>query len=196
MTTYTSETLKAEISSTLLVDVLENKMWWDGILTGLIWNLKAKEGVYSVAQLKKLKKIITTKYFEMKKERPEEFPPAGEGSKKAMQKLRAKYPNEIRLGKYFVVQHALANRTVHSRNLWEILLARKFVNKKSESPHWMGTVFSDLRDEGILEKTSEYHSYSDPARNINERTVAVWQLRKDVDEIKLKEYREEPAITP
>lgn len=68
---------------------------------------------------------------------------------------------------------ARAHGTVHSRMVRASLEAKGLVHP-DEKEFWIGAVFRDPR----FEWTGERYSYSDPARNVHERTVKVWRLKE------------------
>jgi hypothetical protein len=119
----------------------------------------------------------------------EELPPAGTGTKEAMATLKATRPLHIEWGMYFAVKIALRKRTVHSREVWEAMLAEKIINGDGKA-FWLGAVFKELKEKNILKKTGHMHTYSDESRGIHERTVALWELNDMAD---LTPYRTPPA---
>jgi hypothetical protein len=68
---------------------------------------------------------------------------------------------------------ARAQGTVHSRQVREAMRQQGLLLDESASEFWLGAVF---RGEGWV-WTGQWHTHSDAARNIHERTVKVWKLR-------------------
>ena len=108
-----------------------------------------------------------------------------EGTKKAMQQLEAKYPDQIGQACRVAVKIAKRKLTVHSREVREEMERQGLVGPDTGAEFWLGPVFGRLVREKILSKTGQKYKYSDPARGIHEREVTIWQL---VDGADTKEY--------
>lgn len=103
--------------------------------------------------------------------------------------LNATYSQKIAWGEYLAVRLAKKNITVHSRALREELVKEKIIPEESgQKEFWLGAVFNNLRNEGVLEKNGTF-KYSDKARNIHERTITSWQLTRTA---KLDRFKEAP----
>ena len=120
------------------------------------------------------------------------LPPAGTGTREAMTQLKKNHPLKIQWGMHYAVKIALKKRTVHSREVWDALLADGIIKGDSKA-FWLGAVFRELKDESILRKTGHSYTYSDEARNIHERTVSLWEINEKAD---LTPYRTEPTEKP
>ena len=117
---------------------------------------------------------------------------AGTGTKKAMAALSQKYPLVIQWAMHYAVKIALRKLTVHSREVWDELLKDDIIDGRGKA-FWLGAVFRTLKDAGVLVKTGLRYKYSDEARNIHEREVALWQLNEKAD---LTPYRIAPTEKP
>lgn len=118
-----------------------------------------------------------------------EIPPAGTGTRTAMQTLKNTRPLEIQWGCFYAVKIALKKRTVHSRDVWDAMLADGIIKGYGKA-FWLGTVFKTLKTEGVLTKTLHSYTYSDEARGIHERTIPLWELNEKAD---LTAYRTAPT---
>lgn len=118
----------------------------------------------------------------------EKDPVAGTGTKKAMERLRLSHPLKIRWGCFYAVKIAMRKLTVHSREVWDAMLADGIIDGDGKA-FWLGAVFRELKDAGVLVKTGNRYKYSDESRNIHEREVALWQLNEKAD---LTPYRVAP----
>lgn len=117
---------------------------------------------------------------------------AGTGTKTAMAELKRAHPLRIQWGMHYAVKIALRKLTVHSREVWEALLADQIITEDGKA-FWLGAVFRELKDAGILVKTGNRYKYSDEKRNIHEREIALWQLNDQAD---LTPYRIAPTEKP
>lgn len=111
-----------------------------------------------------------------------------EGTNKAMAHLRYSHAYKIAYGKYVAVRIALKKLTVHSRDVRDAMFAEGVIDG-AEAEFWLGTVFKDLRDEGILKWTGQMYKYTDADRNIHERSVKLWEYVEKAD---VKAYLEAP----
>lgn len=119
-------------------------------------------------------------------------PRGGTGTNQAIATLVATKPLLIQWGQHIAVQLALKKRTVHSREVWDELRRAGIITEEGKA-FWLGAVFRELKDAGVLKKTGHTYSYSDEARGIHERTVALWELNEEAD---LTEYRVAPTKRP
>jgi hypothetical protein len=117
---------------------------------------------------------------------------AGTGTRAAMERLQATKPLHIQWGMHYAVKIALRKLTVHSREVWDALIADGIITGEGRA-HWLGAVFRELRDGGVLTKTGNRYKYSDEERNIHEREVALWEINPKAD---LTPYRLEPKEKP
>lgn len=122
----------------------------------------------------------------------EDTAPAGTGTKEAMALLKGTKPNHIAWGAHYAVKIALRKRTVHSQEVFAEMLADKIITGEGKA-FWLGAVFRELKDAGVLRKTLHTYSYSNEARNTHERTVALWELNEAAD---LTPYRTAPEKKP
>lgn len=113
---------------------------------------------------------------------------AGDGTREAMVRLKASKPLHIQWGMHYAVKIAMRKLTVHSREVWDEM-AKDEVLPKQGSAFWLGAVFRELKDLGVLVKTGLRYKYSDETRNIHEREVHLWQLNDKAD---LTPYRIAP----
>ena len=116
----------------------------------------------------------------------------GTGTNQAVAALVATRPLHVQWGMHVAVKLAMKKRTVHSREVWDELLRDGIITEEGKA-FWLGAVFRELKDVGVLKKTGHTYSYSDEARGIHERTVALWELVEDAD---LTEYRVAPTRKP
>lgn len=114
---------------------------------------------------------------------------AGDGTREAMVRLKASKPLHIQWGMHYAVKIAMRKLTVHSREVWDEM-AKDGVLPAHGSAFWLGAVFRELKDLGILVKTGLRYKYSDETRNIHEREVHLWQLNDKAD---LTPYRIAPT---
>jgi len=108
-----------------------------------------------------------------------------EGTKKAMQQLEAKYPEQIVNACRVAVKIAKRKLTVHSREVREEMERQGLVGPDTGAEFWLGAAMGRLVREKILSKTGQKYKYSDASRGIHEREVQIWQL---VDGADTKEY--------
>ena len=121
-----------------------------------------------------------------------DLPPAGTGTREAMELLRTTKSLAIQWGMHYAVKIALRKLTVHSREVWDEM-ERDGVLPTHGKAFWLGAVFRELKDAGVLVKTGHCFKYSDEARNIHERTIPLWQLNEKAD---LTPYRQPPKEKP
>ena len=121
-----------------------------------------------------------------------DLPPAGTGTQEAMGVLKETKGLAIRWGMYYAVKIAMRKLTVHSRDVWDAM-DRDGVLPTHGKAFWLGAVFRELKDAGVLVKTGHFFKYSDEARNIHEQTVPLWQLNEKAD---LTNYRQPPQEKP
>lgn len=118
---------------------------------------------------------------------------ARSGTEKAMNLLNATQADKIAWGEYLAVRIAKRGLSVHSRSLREELVKEKIIPEESaQKEYWLGAVFNNLRNEGVIEKNGTF-KYSDPSRNIHERTVTIWQLTRSANLERFKEAPKRPG---
>lgn len=110
------------------------------------------------------------------------------GTNQAMAHLRFSHAYKIAYGKYVAVRIALKKLTVHSRDVRDAMFAEGIIDG-AEKEFWLGTVFKDLRDEGVLKWTGQMHKYTDAERGIHERTIKLWEY---VEKAEVAKYLEPP----
>lgn len=95
-------------------------------------------------------------------------------TEEAMGVLNATRPDYIAIGREIAIKLAGMFGEVHSRQVRDVMEKLGYLGKfENEKDFWLGSVF---RNEAF-EWTGKYHTYSDPERNIHERTVKVWRLK-------------------
>lgn len=112
------------------------------------------------------------------------------GTKKAMELLEANHPTEIQLARRIAVEIAQSRLTVHSRMVRDEMARRGLIGPDTGSEFWLGAAMGGLGKQGILKDTGTMYKYSDEARNIHERKVAIWTL---VDGADVSKYPPVPA---
>lgn len=117
---------------------------------------------------------------------------AGTGTKMAIARLNARHADKIAWGEYVAVKIALHKLTVHSREVRDELYERGLC-VDGEPEFWLGAVFRNLKDKGILIKTGLTYKYASEKRNIHERTVSLWEINPKAD---ISPYRIEPTLPP
>lgn len=91
--------------------------------------------------------------------------------------LLAKHPQQVARACIAAVQVAMEKRTVTSQQARDRMIANGWLDKDDSSPQfWLGAAMRKLAVEGILRKTGRSASYSNPTRNVHERTHHEWEL--------------------
>lgn len=113
-----------------------------------------------------------------------------QGTEGAMKLLNATHADKIAWASHLAVKLAKANLSVHSRMVRAEMVKEGIIPETGGGKEfWLGAVFANLRDEGVLEKAG-FISYGDASRNIHERQIAVWKLTKNHDA--MKKYADAP----
>jgi hypothetical protein len=110
----------------------------------------------------------------------------------AMRLLNERRSFLIAYGRYVAAEICRATGTVHSRLVRREMAKRGLLDNPELADYWLGAVFNN----GPFEWTHDVHTYSDHARNIHERGVKVWRLRKGCETACCQEpYYEYYALT-
>lgn len=117
---------------------------------------------------------------------PEPLP--GDATRAAMAGLVTKHAKLVEWGCFFAVKIAMAQLTVHSRQVRDAMAAEGLIGEGKE--HWLGAVFHELKTAGVLKHEGGWYKYVDPKRGIHERTVKQWVLVETAD---LTKYRQHPT---
>jgi len=103
------------------------------------------------------------------------------GTEQAMAQLNGVHAVKIAWGEYLAVKLAKKHLSVHSRALREAMVKEGIIPEDNPGKEfWLGAVFRNLRDKGIMEKNGTY-KYGDKERNTHERTISIWQLKAGAD---------------
>lgn len=78
----------------------------------------------------------------------------------------------IQYGRYVATLICKEHGTVHSRQVRQALASQGLITDPQLGEHWLGAVFNNSR----FRWTRQFHVYSDPTRNIHERTIKLWCL--------------------
>jgi hypothetical protein len=92
----------------------------------------------------------------------------------AMVLLRERRRFLIAYGRYVAAELCRLHGVTHSREVRREMATKGLLDDPDLHDYWLGVVFHD----GPFEWTGEFHAYTDARRNIHERTVKVWRLRK------------------
>lgn len=101
-------------------------------------------------------------------------------TEEAMDALSSCRSYYIAYGRYVAVQLCRYKEsrgedpTVHSREVLNEMEKRGILDGYNGAHFWLGSVFNG----GPFEKTGTIHKYSEPGRNIHDREVKVWRLKK------------------
>lgn len=118
--------------------------------------------------------------------------PAGTGTRRAMDDLKARYPVHVAWGMHYAVKIALRKLTVHSQEVLDELIRDGIITGEGKV-FWLGAVFRELKEKGVLLKTIHQHKYANEARNVHERLIFLWQINDKAD---LTDYRLPPKERP
>jgi hypothetical protein len=91
----------------------------------------------------------------------------------AMSVLEEHRSNLIRYGRYVATEICRARGSVHSREVRQALEDMGMLASGGRE-FWLGSVFNA----SDFEWSGSYFTYSNEARNIHERTIKVWRLRR------------------
>lgn len=92
----------------------------------------------------------------------------------AMNLLRERRRFLVAYGRYVAAELCRLNGVVHSREVRKVMAEKGLLDDPELHDYWLGVVFHD----GPFEWTGTFHAYTDHHRNIHERTVKVWRLRR------------------
>lgn len=94
----------------------------------------------------------------------------------AMDLLRTQHGQLTTWGRNTARDLCAQNGTTTSREVRAEMLKRGLLKETDAREHWLGAIFS-RKD---FDWTGQYKTYSDPARNVHERTIKVWALRRGI----------------
>lgn len=93
-------------------------------------------------------------------------------TEEAMDVLNSYRKYLIEYGRYVATLICQEQGAVHSRDVRQALAGLGLLDDPNLNDYWLGAVFN----KSLFRWTGGFHVYSDPARNIHERTIKLWNL--------------------